>query len=67
MGGIADEECPSQGEALCDACAEAVDSYPLDLDKVALARKLAVILHRIWVNGTTFRWSRGRGLIRRAR
>ena len=24
--------------------------------KVALARKLAVILHRIWVHGTTFRW-----------
>ena len=26
--------------------------------KVALARKLAVILHRIWIDGTTFRWSR---------
>jgi len=26
--------------------------------KVALARKLAVILHRIWVDGTTFRWGR---------
>ena len=26
--------------------------------KVALARKLAVILHRIWVDGTMFRWSR---------
>jgi len=25
--------------------------------KVALARKLAVILHRIWVDGTTFRWA----------
>lgn len=25
--------------------------------RVALARKLAVILHRIWVDGTTFRWS----------
>ena len=24
--------------------------------KVALARKLAVILHRMWVEGTTFRW-----------
>jgi transposase len=24
--------------------------------KVALARKLAVILHRMWVDGTTFRW-----------
>jgi hypothetical protein len=26
--------------------------------KVALARKLAVILHRIWMDGTTFRWGR---------
>ena len=26
--------------------------------KVALARKLAVILHRMWVDGTTFRWGR---------
>ena len=25
--------------------------------KVALARKLAVILHRIWIDGTTFRWA----------
>ena len=25
--------------------------------KVALARKLAVVLHRMWVDGTDFRWS----------
>ena len=25
---------------------------------VALARKLAVVLHRMWVDGTTFRWTR---------
>jgi hypothetical protein len=25
---------------------------------VALARRLAVIMHRIWVSGTEFRWSR---------
>jgi hypothetical protein len=25
---------------------------------VALARRLAVIMHRIWVNGTAFRWTR---------
>ena len=25
--------------------------------KVALARKLAVILHRIWIDGTTYRWT----------
>src|SRR3954470_10269926 len=28
--------------------------------KVALARKLAVILHRIWVDGTTYRWGEAR-------
>jgi transposase len=27
--------------------------------RVALARKLAVLMHRIWVDGTEFRWSRG--------
>jgi transposase len=26
--------------------------------KVALARKLAVVLHRMWVDGTTFRWTK---------
>lgn len=26
--------------------------------KVALARKLAVVLHRMWRDGTKFRWSR---------
>ena len=26
--------------------------------KVALARKLASVLHRMWVDGTTFRWSK---------
>src|SRR5215472_9192250 len=25
--------------------------------KVALARKIAVILHRMWVNGSTYRWT----------
>ena len=25
---------------------------------VALARRLAVIMHRIWVDGTKFRWTR---------
>ena len=24
--------------------------------KVALARKLATVLHRMWVDGTEFRW-----------
>jgi transposase len=30
--------------------------------KVALARKLAVILHRIWIDGTTFTWTRERAM-----
>jgi transposase len=25
--------------------------------KVALARKLAVVMHRMWVDGTEFRWT----------
>jgi transposase len=25
---------------------------------VALARRLAVIMHRIWVHGTEFRWTK---------
>ncbi|MGA7329664.1 MAG: IS110 family transposase, partial [Rhodomicrobium sp.] len=25
--------------------------------RVAVARKLAVILHRMWIDGTEFRWS----------
>ena len=25
---------------------------------VALARRLAVIMHRIWLDGTEFRWSK---------
>ena len=25
---------------------------------VALARRLAVIIHRIWIDGTEFRWTR---------
>ena len=27
--------------------------------RVALARRLAVILHRMWIDGTDFRWSNG--------
>jgi transposase len=26
--------------------------------KVAVARKLAVILHRMWIDGTEFRWGK---------
>jgi transposase len=28
--------------------------------KVAVSRKLAVILHRMWIDGTEFNWSRRR-------
>jgi transposase len=31
--------------------------------RVALARKLGVILHRMWVDGTTFRWSNDAAVI----
>jgi hypothetical protein len=27
-------------------------------EKSDLARRLAIIMHRIWVDGTTFRWTR---------
>ena len=27
-------------------------------NSVALARRLAVIMHRMWVDGTEFRWTR---------
>ena len=30
---------------------------------VALARRLAVIMHRIWVDGTEFRWTRERAAV----
>ncbi len=30
--------------------------------QLALARKIAVILHRMWVDGTTYRWLRRRRL-----
>ena len=34
--------------------------------KVAVARKLAVILHRMWVDGTEFNWSKGDCCLARA-
>ena len=33
------------------------DTGGLKKAKVAVARKLAVILHRMWIDGTRFRWS----------
>jgi transposase len=34
--------------------------------KVALARKLAVVLHRIWVDGSAFRWSKAKPTVQPA-
>jgi hypothetical protein len=33
---------------------------------VAVARRLAVILHRMWVDGTDFRWSNGPAAVKAA-
>jgi transposase len=34
--------------------------------KVALARKIGVILHRMWIDGTTFRWTKSQSTAARA-
>jgi transposase len=34
--------------------------------KVALARKIAVILHRMWVDGTTYRWAAAEPIVAQA-
>jgi hypothetical protein len=31
--------------------------------KVAIARKLAVILHRMWIDGTEFIWSTKKAMV----
>jgi hypothetical protein len=36
---------------------EACEAKRLRKAKVAVARKLAVILHRMWIEGTEFNWS----------
>src|SRR5207245_1380876 len=35
--------------------------------KVALARKIGVILHRMWVDGTTYRWTEAKLIAAQAR
>jgi hypothetical protein len=40
------------GHGYCQACRHAPG-------KVAVARKLAVVLHRMWCDGTQFRWGKG--------
>jgi hypothetical protein len=41
------------------SCDEAWKRSGLRKAKVAVARKLAVILHRMWIEGTEFNWSSG--------
>jgi transposase len=33
--------------------------------QIAAARRLAVIMHRMWLDGTDFRWATGAGCARR--
>ena len=35
-----------------------IGQSPMARARVAVARKLAVVLHRMWVDGTEFRWGR---------
>ena len=46
-----DERCKALAARLF---AEHFSSFALSLD--SLARKLAVILHRMWIDGSQFRW-----------
>ena len=34
--------------------------------KVALARKIAVLLHRIWIDGTNYRWTAAEQVVAQA-
>jgi transposase len=34
--------------------------------KIALARKIAVLLHRIWIDGTTYRWTAAEQVVAQA-
>lgn len=40
-------------------CRSVVRALAMKRAKVALARKLGVVLHRMWVDATDFRWSAG--------
>lgn len=52
---LAHDRSPDHGESSIAAPVTPPDSI---FKHDALARKLAVILHRMWVDGTTFRWGR---------
>jgi hypothetical protein len=58
-----DESITISGHALLGVEAlglEVAERRRLKRAKVAVARKPAVILHRMWVDGTTFQWTRSR-------
>jgi hypothetical protein len=39
-------------------CRSSTPARVPDIAALPLARRLAVIMHRIWVDGTEFRWTR---------
>jgi hypothetical protein len=45
-------------QSLAQASGTAAKRNGLSKAKVAVARKLAVILHRMWIDGTEFNWSK---------
>ena len=59
--GVVRQQGNSTGIGMWAAMQVAAPSFNMELrpiDAVALARRLAVIMHRIWVDGTEFRWTR---------
>jgi hypothetical protein len=54
MTGLKVQRARSQRGIFCVSCRERQSLGTI----VALARRLAVIMHRIWVDGTEFRWTR---------
>jgi hypothetical protein len=55
-------QSPASWRSLCTACGSTkkifnIAGSGLRKAKVAVARKLAVILHRMWIDGTEFNWS----------
>ena len=53
---IFDSASPAGGPRSCPLCPPRRRGMKKAI--VALARRLAVIMHRIWVDGTEFRWTR---------
>jgi transposase len=50
---------PESGHCLTQSALRICANTGLRKAKVAVARKLAVILHRMWIDGTEFNWSKG--------